>query len=231
MNCTWFRRFGVAFSLILLLGTLPALGQGNPAEAVQRSFHRAETAWRNRTSLLEAKVRVDQVLEASPDHADALKLRAEVLLAMNRFREALEDARRATEINPRDGEAYFILAEAARLNGERMLARQSLETAATMAIDEGADFHIRLSRSAMLLGEEDWDLAESYARVALANNKNFAGAYYQLARVFLLLDREEDAITTLVRGFQAELLDPIYLENDSTLKALKDHDRIVDFVQ
>jgi tetratricopeptide (TPR) repeat protein len=231
MKCIWFLRVAWAIGLGLIVYVTPVHGQAGPPEQIQRSLLRAETAWRNRTSLLEAKVRVDQVLEEAPNHADALKLRAEVLIAMQRYQEALVDAQRATEINPRDGAAYLILAEAARLNDDFDLARHSLERAAALAIEESADFHIRLSRSAMLLGEDDLDMAESYARVALAKDRNFAGAYYQLARIFLLKNRAEDAVSTLVRGFQAELLDPIYLENDSTLQILKDHQQIIEFMQ
>ena len=215
---------------MLILFADPAYAQTNPDELIQMNFHRAETAWRNRTSLLEAKVRADHVLRDAPNHADALKLRAEVLMAMERYEEALRDAKHAASLNPNDGAAHLILAEAARLRGDSALARSSLEQAARLAIEEGAEFHIRLSRSALLLEEKEWEMAESYARVALAKDQNYAAAYYQLARVFAMQDRTEAAVTTLLRGFQANLLDGVYLREDSTLSRLIDHEELRGFV-
>ena len=215
---------------LLALSNQIVFGQVKPEEQIQMNFHRAETAWRNRTNLLEAKVRADHVLRDAPDHANALKLRAEVLIAMERYAEALVDAERATELDPNDGSAYLIMTEAARLTGNLPLARTSLERAAQLALEEGADFHIRLSRSALLLEKQDWDMAESFARVALAKDRNYAAAYYQLARVFAIQDRDEDAITTLVRGFEADLLDAVYVRNDSTLGRLVTHQRLEEFV-
>ena len=220
----------VVLVLMLLLPSQIAFGQVKPDERVQMNFHRAETAWRNRTSLLEAKVRADQVLRAAPDHANALKLRAEVLIAMERYEDALQDAERATTLDPNDGSAHLLLAEAARLAGNTALARGALERAASLAIEEGAEFHIRLSRIALLLGEEDWGMAESYARVALAKDRNSPAAYYQLARVFAKQDRIEDAITTLTRGFESDLLDAVYLKSDSTLSRLAGHDRLMEYM-
>ena len=212
--------------VLLLSGSHEAYGQIKPPEQVQMQFHRAETAWRNQTSILEAKVRVDQVLREAPNYAGAWKLRAEVLIAMERYADAMRDAEQATLLDPEDGDAFLILAEAARLNNQPLLARNSLKKASTLSLDAGADFHIKLSRSAALLGESDLSMAESFARVALAKEPDYAEAYYQLARVFVLQKRNEDAATTLQRGFQAELLDPVYVGFDSVLSTLRGHPRL-----
>lgn len=212
--------------VLLLAGGNDAYGQIKPPEQVQMQFHRAETAWRNQTSILEAKVRVDQVLREAPNYAVAWKLRAEVLIAMERYADAMRDAEQATLLDPQDGDAFLILAEAARLNNQPLLARNSLKKASTLSLDAGADFHIKLSRSAALLSESDLGMAESFARVALAKEPDYAEAYYQLARVFVLQQRNEDAATTLQRGFQAELLDPVYVGFDSVLSTLRTHPRL-----
>ena len=219
--------------LLVVLGngfvTVTASGQASSREQIQQHYHRAETAWKNRSSLLEAKVRVDQVLEEAPDHADALKLRAEVLMAMRRYSEALNDARRAVEISPKDGSAYLILAEAARLNDDVELARTSLQRAAKLMMNAGAGVHLQLSESAMRLGEDDWAKAESYARVAHAQEPKNAQTYYQLARVFLLQERVEAAATILEKGFRSSLLDPAYILNDSTLQQLENHEAVANY--
>ena len=232
MNCnkycspTWFFTSLVT---ILLMGGQGAYGQTQPSEQVQMEFHRAQTAWRNQTSILEAKVRVDQVLRDAPNHAEAWKLRAEVLIGMHRYEDALHDAEQAILLASEDGGAFLILAEAARLNDNAELARSSLEKAATLSINAGADFHIKLSRSAVLLGESELNMAESFARVALAKDPNYAEAYYQLARVFVLQQRNDDAATTLLRGFHADLLDPVYIGLDEILGVLKDHPELSEY--
>ena len=206
-----------------------AWGQAQSADQLQQHYHRAETAWKNRTSLLEAKVRVDQILEQAPDHEDALKLRAEVLMAMKRYREAVIDSKRATELNPDDAAAHLILAEAARLTGNKPMARRSLERAAVLSVNEGADFHLKLSQSALLLGPEDWGRAESYARLAYAKEPDNAEAYYQLARVFVLRDNADAGATILEQGFEAEMVDTEYIRNDTTLNQLLNHEQLARF--
>ncbi len=232
MNCKQFCSHILLFIVFLLgsqLSAISAFGQVKTPEQVQMQFHRAQTAWRNRTSILEAKVRIDQVLEDAPDHAEAWKLRAEVLIAMERYQDAQHDAKKATDLDPTDGEAFLILAEAARHNDDAVLASESLEKAATLSINAGAEFHIKLSRSAVLLGESELNMAESFARVALAKDPEYAEAYYQLARVFVLQKRNDAAATILIRGFNAELLDPVYIGFDSTMGVLKEYHSLREF--
>ena len=188
---------------------------------VQSQLHRAETAWRTGGSLLEAKVRADEVLRADPDHPQALKLRADVLLALNRYDEARRDARRATELDPTDGRAYWILAESARLSGDLSMAREALREAAGHITDENAEFHVMLSGVALHVDE--LELAESFARVARAKEPMHAAAHYQLARVFLLQGRPDDAATILVGGLNEQFLDPRFIREDTALRALIDH--------
>ena len=217
------------FYLIVLFLVPGQCVYGQSTEEIQQQFYRAETAWRNRSSLLEAKVRVDQVLEEAPNHSDALKLRAEVLMAMRRYKEALLDAQKAIELSPNDGAAYLVLAEAARLNGDKELARTSLENAGRLSINDGAAIHLKLSESAMRLGNEGWTKAESFARVAHAKEPENAQAYYQLARIFILQNRIEAGATILEKGFRSYLLDPEYIRTDSTLQKLSDHPVLNEF--
>src|SRR5690554_3695523 len=53
-----------------------------PAEW-EAEFNRAHSAFRSGVSFLEAKARVDRVLRALPDDAQARKLRAQILIALN----------------------------------------------------------------------------------------------------------------------------------------------------
>ncbi len=53
----------------------------------------------------------DRILEAAPDHARALLLKANASLSMGRHEAALASARRAAELRPGLGEAHFLIAD------------------------------------------------------------------------------------------------------------------------
>ena len=201
----------------LTLAVPQAYAQVDRPPELDMHYHRAEAAWRSGMSMLEAKARVDRVLEALPDDVAALKLRAQVLLAMSRYGEALSDARHAVRLASGDGEAHLILSEAARLSNDRALALKALEAAAEHVLDDPV-LHIRLSWNAAELGQ--LEQAESYARIALALDPALPAAYYQLARVFVQRQNEEAAAEVLVRGLRRSVVDPVTIEQDPLLAPL-----------
>ena len=227
MACEKMQRNGLlnwCLMIVLFLMATPAFAQQLPTMQLQQDLRRAENALRNRTSLLEAKVRTDRVLQQAPDHPGTLKVRAEVLMAMQDYDGAFRDAKRVVELIPEDAEALLILAEAARLVGEEEIALDYLKQASTLGVERDAEFHLRLSQSAMLLG--DMDLAESMARVANVSEPDHPAAIYQLSRIFVLVGREEAASLKLVEGLEAGLLDPRYISNDSTLSKVLSERRL-----
>ena len=197
--------------------------QGRRPPELDVQYHRAETAWKSGASVLEAKARVDRVLKEIPDDSEALKLRAQVLMAMKRHEEALADAQRAVSLTPQDGEAFLILSEAARLNGDEKLAVDALDAAAERVM-EGAEFHIRLSWNAALLGQ--LERAEAFARIAHNAEPARAAAYYQLARVFVMKNQNDDAAAILAKGLRGNLLDPAAIQRDTVLTRLSGHETL-----
>ena len=112
--------------LLLLLGCVPvAQAQVTRTQDLRVQYYRAETAWKSGASVLEVKARVDRVLKELPDDVEALKLRTRALLHMGRDAEALVDAQRAVALHPTDGEAQLLLSEAARRNGDVLLAERT----------------------------------------------------------------------------------------------------------
>ena len=218
-NRPWLNMMVLVAALLAGLPTW-AQAQGVRPPELNVQYHRAETAWKSGASVLEVKARVDRVLEALPNDVEALKLRAQALLKMNRHEEALTDARRAVRLRPKDGEAHLILCETARLNGDAERAERALDAASALALDDAA-LHIRLSWNAVLLGK--LDKAESFARVAMASDPDEAAAYYQLARVFVLKQQPEAAATVLLNGLNASLLDPVAITADTVLIHVVDH--------
>lgn len=185
--------------------------------ALNAQYHRAEAAWESGGSLLEAKTRLDRVLQALPDDQAARRLRARVLLALGRVDEALVDARRAVELDPEDGEAYDVLCEAARRSGDLELAERALDEATRRTFSD-PNLLLRFSWHAVEL--ERLDDAASFARRALVQAPGDPAAYYQVARVALLQGQPDDAVAVLVRGFRAGLLQPEVLRADSLLSRL-----------
>lgn len=216
-------RTGVSALVLAAALLLPASAQELRPQELEVQFHRAETAWKSGASVLEAKARIDRVLNGRPNDAEALKLRAQILMSMNRYDEALRDAKQSVQLAHDDGEAYLILSEAARLTGDENLAIESLDAAAERVMED-AEFHIRLSWNAALLGQ--LDRSEAYARIALALDPVRSPAYYQLARVFVRKEQLDDAAAILVRGLRQELLDPVVIRSDTLLMQVASHDSL-----
>lgn len=210
----------IAMLLLCGLAANPIAAQERRPPELDVQFNRAETAFKSGASVLEAKARVDRVLNKIPHDGEARKLRAQILMALDRPEEALSDAREAVELQPQDGEAFLILSEAARFNGDHHLAVEALDAAAERVLED-ADFHVRLSWNAALLGQ--LDRAEAYARIAHALDSTKASAYYQLARVFVQKSQSDDAAAILEKGLRSNFLDPVAIRNDSILTRIVNH--------
>lgn len=220
MRTRWLWNGFLLAAVLLTSPLLSVHAQVVRPQDLNVQYHRAETAWKSGASVLEVKARIDRVLRELPDDIEALKLRAQVLLRLDRAAEAQADAQQAVALSPKDGEAHLILCEAARRNGDTALAEQALTAAAELALDD-PELHIRLSWNAVLLGR--LDTAESFARVAMASDPDEAAAYYQLARVFILKDQPDAAATVLINGLNTSLLDAGVIAADTILVHVVDH--------
>jgi tetratricopeptide (TPR) repeat protein len=224
------------FSVLLCAGSLFTVpvsaqvtgGGSDRSPELNLQYHRAEAAWRSGANMLEAKARVDRVLRELPDDIEARKLRAHVFLAMKRFEEALVDSRHAARLNPRDAEAHLLVSEVARAMGDTTTSLEALGNALAVA-GERASVLTRISWNASHL--EQFELAESIARRALALESQEPSAYYQLARVLVQRDRADEAAAVLERGLRATLLDPISIEKDVVLSRLIDHPLLSPFIR
>ncbi len=206
--------------LALLFLCLPTESPGQilrPPE-LRLQYHRAERAFRTGSSLHEAKSRLDTVIEALPDDSEALMLRSEVLLALGRPEEAVEDAAATVALQPGNGEAWLLLSETHRAAGSAREAVSALEKAGSL-ITSGAALHIRLSYNAQMLG--DLDQAEAFGRLALAQDDSLPGAYLQLARVFVAKNRLDAATMTLASGLGKGAVSPSDVTSDPDLAKLR----------
>lgn len=219
-------RFVITLLLLLTLSAGAVCAQDRPP-ALEVQFHRAEAAWKAGASLHEAKARVDRVLEELPQDVEARKLRAQVLLALNRPAEALTDALKAVEMRPGDAEGRLILCEVAIAADEPALARRELDAAAERIVEDPV-LNLRLSVNALALGQ--LERAEAFARTAFNIAPQNPQVYYQLARVFLARNRDEDAVSILEQGFRTSTLDASVVRSDSLLGRVSGHPVLRDLV-
>lgn len=223
-------RWLCSFFLVAVLLGMPAVADvaaqavRSPELSVQ--FHRAETAWRTGSSVEEAKTRIDYVLRQAPDDADARKLRAQILLDMNRPMEALRDAQHAVFLRPEDAKVHLLVCEAARLSGDTARALNALERSAKY-IGESADLHLRLSWNAKKLDQLEY--AEALGRVALTLDDANPVAYYHLARVFVVKDQPDHAARVLRRGFEANAVTKTAIQGDDLLSSIAGHEEVAQY--
>lgn len=222
--------YGFVFVLLIAFGSVQhaAIAQIVRSPELNLQYHRAEVAWRSGGSVLEAKARVDRVLEKLPEDVEALKLRAQVLMSMQKHDEALRDARKATALDINDGEAHLILAEAAYAAGHADVSLLALEAAAERVVSD-ASSHIRMSWLASRL--DQLALAEAYARTALALDDRDPSGYYQLARVFVRQGRADHAAAVLANGLEKALLDVQHLRSDTELSRVLEHPRLINLAR
>lgn len=207
----------IPIALLAILTTFSADAQDFRPPELNVQFHRAHTAWATGNSLLEAKARIDRVLEALPDDVEALKLRAAILLDMDRPSEAFADADRATRITPEDGEAHLLRCESAAETGQDDEARDALEKASNLFLQR-IDHYVRLSACALEI--DATTRAESLARVAVAQDNTDPRGHVQLARVFLATRKSEEARTIVNRLIEANSLSRMAVMADSQLAKL-----------
>ncbi|MBO6574025.1 MAG: tetratricopeptide repeat protein [Rhodothermales bacterium] len=203
--------------LILLLSVQTVDAQIVRPPELRLQFHRAERAWRTGASLHEAKRRLDQVIAELPEDTEALLLRGKVLLMLDDAEGAMEDAQATVGLEPENGEAWLLFAEAARTAGAVDTALSALKEAGDL-IQGGADLHVRLSINARMLG--DLDQAEAFARVARTQDPGSPAAHLQLARVFVAKNRTDAAATVLAGALENGVLSPADVISDRELQPL-----------
>jgi predicted Zn-dependent protease len=190
-------------------------------QQLNMQYHRAKTAFESGASLLEAKARVDIVLSELPDDAEARKLRAAILMALDKPDAAFLDAQRATILSPGDGEAHVLRCESGVVSGRAALANESLDTATDLIMGDVA-LYVRLSTCALELGQIR--PAEALARLAMASGARDGRGHLQLARVFMRTGRAGSAETVLVQGLQERAVRAWDIRRDPLLAPLMERE-------
>jgi tetratricopeptide (TPR) repeat protein len=126
------RTLAVAILLLLPLGPAPARAESSPDQSIQReqyklrrnsrdagAYHRLGDAYAQKARetgdlsyLTLAEKALRKALEITPDNAGAARHLAYVFSTRHEFLEAVAQALKAIELDPKDGDAYGVLGDA-----------------------------------------------------------------------------------------------------------------------
>lgn len=219
-------RVWLSLVWIVVMGSMPSEANAQRSPAFDREVFRADLAWRGEGSLFEAKVRLDRVLRQYPRDAEALRLRAQVLLALRRESDAYRDAQLAHEVQPDHPETLLVLCEAARLNGDTRTAQTALHKASGLLF-RNAPLNARLAWNAEQLAL--WNRAEGFARLAVLQDPELGVGYVLLARIFMHRGVPEAAASVLADGLSRNALSFSAVREEPLLAALTSHPALIPY--
>lgn len=214
------RSFTLLWVVVWATFVLTAEAYAQRSPAFDREVYRADLAWRGEGSLLEAKVRLDRVLRTYPADAEALRLRAQVLLALDRREDAYRDAREAHTVQPEHPETLLVLCEAARVNGDTLVARDALQMASGLLFSN-APLNARLAWNAEQLAL--WNRAEGFARLSVLQDPELGVGYLVLARIFMHRGVPEAAASVLADGLSRNVFPFTAIRDEPLLASLAAH--------
>ena len=142
----------------------------------------------------KASEALDRSLRVAPDNYDALKLRAKLLLTFHRFEEALEVARRATQLNPRDHDNYGALTDALAELGEYPAAVEAAQRMVDLRPDRSS--YARVSYLRWLHGDPEGAIDAMRLAAQAANPQDpekVAWCHVQLGEALLNKNKPAEA--------------------------------------
>ena len=144
-----------------------------------------------------------RALTLEPDNYDALKLRARLLLTYHRFREALEVARRAQMMRPRDHDVYGALTDALVELGDYDEAAAAAQTMVNLRPDTSS--YSRVSYLRELNGDTEGAIEAMSVAVRAASPQdpeNLAWCRVQLGNLLMNAGRLAEAEREFDRALQ-----------------------------
>lgn len=151
-----------------------------------------------------AEEALSRSLEVAPDNYDALKLRAKILLTYHRFADALEVARRAQTMRPRDHDVYGALTDALVELGDYEEAVKAAQTMVNLRPDTAS--YSRISYLRELHGDTEGAIEAMTTAVRAASPQdpeNLAWCRVQLGNLLLNGGKPAEAEREFDRALQS----------------------------
>jgi len=159
----------------------------------------------DRGDRVRALALADQLLSMAPDDPAVRKVRARIFVAVDAGEEALEEARRAAELNPADAEVQMFVGVAAWRGGRLTLAQAAMERAIQLS---GGDAGLWAEYAWFMACHRGPRLAEDAALEAVAASDRSAVAWAALGLAQFRLHRRADAEASLKRALELDPNDP-----------------------
>jgi len=157
-----------------------------------------------RRAIDEAEAAIGALLEAEPENADALVLRAEIMRRRGQLEPAMQFYRRALAVNPRHAEAWLDLGVCHYRTGDNFWARVYFRFASTLDPDN-ADVWNELGLVEITLG--NYEKAEESLENAVNRNPDHPEAWNNLG---LVVARRGDLASARRHFLRASFLKPDY---------------------
>ena len=151
----------------------------------------------------ESTTMLKNLLDKKPDYSMASNLLGEILCEQNNFKEAINVYMEALRYNPGDYELYYSLGIAyTRLNDFQN---------AKICYEKAAELNHELYAAKYNLGQialiyRDIEAAEKYFTECLYSDKLEPGAYFELAKIYMLKGEKEKAITFVNKAIELDIL-------------------------
>ncbi len=162
----------------------------------------------------EALKQAELVIEADPSNIGAYLMKGQALTALKRGEDALASYQKALEVAPKDPAAMRAMAQALAANGRNEEAEklwlQLVELEPGYASHTNYAGFLRRTYKRQRLDDVEASLRKA---LELAEDKNKAAAYAQLATMYFTTEREEKSVETLREGIEnaSDPVDLIYI--------------------
>lgn len=212
------NRWVIIFGMLMVMAAVPT-SAADPAAVAGKLLHArdlvARGVWFDAVEVLEAHLRV------APDDAAARIELAQLYFRLGRYRDAAEAALGVPRDDPIYGSVRWLLLMRLRmrvardvnwrdvdavLDFARLCARMESYDRAAQCYQQALDLReipgVRREYAAMLAWAERYDLAVRHYRIHLDAAPNDVDARYELARVYIALDRLHDAENELMQALK-----------------------------
>lgn len=147
----------------------------------------------------KARITLTEVLRRDPQQPQALKNLALIESSQGNQEEALSIFERLVQLEPLWSDAYIGLGRELRLQDRHAEAIQAIRKALDLRSNEAIAWY---ELGLIYATEKEWSKAAAALKKCLAFDPGFAPAYHQIAEVYEVLHRQDEALRYLRHGVQ-----------------------------
>lgn len=120
--------------------------------------------------------------------------RGHVKRSQNDFKQAFSDFKKASALNPKDGDTFFWMALSAFNTGDYQSSLEGNTKAIELASSQGSQAYLNRAQTFVRLGKNKPALAD-YDSVIVRKDQNLMNAYFGRGELFMRMDDKKSALT------------------------------------